>query len=298
MTELVWPNGLKIEPKQSDPYGPRKQYYINGAWTRKWHTGTDHYGIGIIRNIGPGTVVENSYSSWAGWQVLVYLGVIAGRKTWVRYCHLARQSALSVGKAVARGAIIGQEGQTGQAAGDHLHWEIYRGSVDRGDGSGPASTVDPRAFVKLYLTPKSKGLIVIPYNKEDATAKADKPRILKPGDSFWLNTVAGAPTKNASSVVGGIGWYEFLVHTYFRGQTVGDLLSLTLWWGTPDKGATSPHYPEDLAVTRSGFILHTQTPWHRTVTAGQTVYLKVQADSGNKSPIEVLRLVSDSCLIK
>lgn len=150
---IVWPNGTRTEPKRSDGYGPRNPIKTSEGWTRPFHVGTDHTGIGTIKSIGDGTVVEAGWSGWAGWQVLVYLGEIDGVRTWVRYCHLASASKLKRGQKIARGQTIGTEGSTGQSMGDHLHWEIYRGRIDRGAGKNPGSTIDPRAFIKKHLTP-------------------------------------------------------------------------------------------------------------------------------------------------
>lgn len=294
MTTLVWPNGLKEEPKRSDGYGPREQYYINGAWTRKWHTGTDHTNIGKIKSIGAGTVVENSWSSWAGWQVLVYLGVIDRQKTWVRYCHLASKSALSVGDSVALGGLIGTEGMTGQATGAHLHWEIYRGTVDRGDGNGPASTVDPRKFIPKYL---SKGLTVIEYAHTDVKATMDKPRVIKPGASFWLHLNASSKDTQASNLVDDPGPYILTQHLYYDGANVGDSFTGTYWWGTP-ASASSPHYPEDYIVSKAGFIHRKNATFQRSVGSGQAVFLKIVAHSTNKAPINIRRVSSDAWLIK
>ncbi|WP_054686452.1 peptidoglycan DD-metalloendopeptidase family protein [Microbacterium sp. No. 7] len=148
---MLWPNGTTTEPKRSDGYGPRTSILTSAGWTRPFHVGTDHHSIGTIRAIAAGTVIESGWIDWAGNQVLVYLGELDGIRTWVRYCHLAWPSLLSRGDQVAAGAVIGTEGATGQAAGVHLHWEIYRGRVDRGTGSNPGATTDPRAFILAHM---------------------------------------------------------------------------------------------------------------------------------------------------
>lgn len=148
---LVWPNGTNAEPARSDGYGPRPSIETKAGPTRPFHVGTDHYSIGTLRSIGSGTVIESGWVSWAGWQVLIYLGEIGGVRTWVRYCHLAAQSPLTRGNEVVAGSYVGIEGETGQAAGVHLHWEIYRGRVDRGSWGNPGTTVDPREFVLAHL---------------------------------------------------------------------------------------------------------------------------------------------------
>lgn len=152
---LVWPNGSTTEPKCTDNYGPRESMLVAGAWTRPYHTGADHVGIGTVRAIGDGVVIEAGYGGWAGWQVLLYLGLIDGVKTWVRYCHMANSLQVKAGDQVKRGQALGTESDTGQAAGVHLHWEVYRGTVDRGSWDNPGATTDPRAFVRAHLPTSS-----------------------------------------------------------------------------------------------------------------------------------------------
>lgn len=159
MTQLCWPSGkLDQEPNRTDNYGPREPILTSDGWTRPYHVGTDWAGIGRICSIGDGVVAENHRIGWAGWQVLIDLGVIDGERTWVRDCHFAEQSTLRVGDRVSMGQFIGTEGATGQVTGRHLHKEIYRGSVDRGSGSNPGSTVDPAKFIAAHLAPPSGGL--------------------------------------------------------------------------------------------------------------------------------------------
>lgn len=178
MTQLVWPNGSTQEPPRSDGYGPRESIHTSAGWTRPFHAGTDHYGIGDLRAIGDGEVVDTSWVGWAGWQVIIYLGVIDGRKTWVRYCHLASRSPLKVGARVKRGDLVGREGATGQVVGTHLHWEVYRDRIDRGEWGHAGTTIDPRAFVRAHLTtqtpaePEEEDDMMYPLYVQDAATKS------------------------------------------------------------------------------------------------------------------------------
>lgn len=148
---MLWPNGTTTEPQRSDGYGPRPVYHTAAGSTRPYHVGTDHFNIGTVKAIGDGTVVESGWIDWAGWQVLLYLGEIDGVRTWVRFCHFAAASPLRRGDTVTAGDPLGREGDTGQVLGVHLHWEVYRGRVDRGSGADPGATVDPRQFVLNHL---------------------------------------------------------------------------------------------------------------------------------------------------
>lgn len=156
MTQLVWPNGSIDEPVRSDGYGPRQSIQTKEGPTRPFHVGTDHIRIGKVCSIGDGTVIESGkydHVAWAGYQILIYLGEIDGTRTWVRMCHFQGHPPQSRGDTVCIGDFVGLEGNTGQSVGRHLHWEIYRGSVNRGSGGNPGSTVDPREFVAAYLSP-------------------------------------------------------------------------------------------------------------------------------------------------
>lgn len=193
---IVWPNGTRTEPKRSDGYGPRTPIKTPEGWTRPFHVGTDHTGIGTIKSIGDGTVIEAGWSSWAGWQVLVYLGVIDGVRTWVRYCHLRSASKLKRGQKIARGQTIGTEGSTGQSMGVHLHWEIYRGRIDRGAGKNPGSTIDPRPFIRAHLAQKvqRRRHSMIGIRCDDAYGKGQRGWALVTG-GFWLESKTSADMK-------------------------------------------------------------------------------------------------------
>lgn len=198
MTQLVWPNGTTTEPARTDGYGPRPSMQTKAGLTRPFHAGTDHHSIGVLRAIGDGTVIESGWIGWAGYYVLIYLGEIDGVRTWVRYCHLRAPSHLGRGDTVRRGEQIGYEGDTGQAGGVHLHWEIYRGRVDRGDWDDPGATVDPRAFVRARLTLSTPGT----GEKEDEDmdtrqlyATPSKRRALfVPGTAYFVPWVEGGST--------------------------------------------------------------------------------------------------------
>lgn len=154
MTRLVWPNGTTNEPVFTSAYGPRTPIWTPAGWTRPYHVGCDWVGIGQLRAIAGGMVVQSSWVDWAGWQILISLGSIDGVATWVRYCHLAKRSHLNVGDWVSIGDIVGTEGATGQVTGRHLHMEIYRGAINRGSGRDPGTTTDPRAFISARLNNK------------------------------------------------------------------------------------------------------------------------------------------------
>ena len=109
---------------------PIKNYYgvDSGYGIRKWD-GKRHNGIDIFRPNGTpiyasmdGNAVPSWHNSW-GNNVLIDHG--NGYKT--RYAHMSRFEFNSA-KYVKKGDIIGYVGKSGNAAGYHLHFEIYEGS--------------------------------------------------------------------------------------------------------------------------------------------------------------------------
>ena len=188
MTQLCWPNGsTSEEPPCTDAYGPRAW---SAAGVRAFHTGDDSAGYARIMSIGAGTVVETGSSGWAGNYVLVYLGEIDGRRTWVKYCHLASPSHLRRGDQVGLGDFIGIMGATGVAYGVHLHMEMYLDRVDRGGGTGPGdvgTTIDPRAFIRARLT-SSGGLpmFALYWTGPQVNNTRVSGRMVTPYGSFWV----------------------------------------------------------------------------------------------------------------
>jgi murein DD-endopeptidase MepM/ murein hydrolase activator NlpD len=63
------------------------------------------------------------------------------------FMHLAAGSTrVKVGQTVAAGARIGDVGQTGDAAGPHLHFEVWRGPWQQG-----GTPIDPKPLLRSWL---------------------------------------------------------------------------------------------------------------------------------------------------
>jgi murein DD-endopeptidase MepM/ murein hydrolase activator NlpD len=96
-----------------DGFGPR---------ANRFHTGLDFEaaaGTGV-HAAGNGTVAFAGYSA-GGYGNLVVLDHALGVSTW--YAHLSR-IAVSAGRSLRAGALVGRVGATGDATGPHLHFEV------------------------------------------------------------------------------------------------------------------------------------------------------------------------------
>lgn len=86
-----------------------------------WHTGIDivadnHY----IFATGEGKVTNVGYDKSYGNYIIIQIG-----KNFHWFCHL-KTVKVFIGQNVTRETIIGEMGQSGNATGVHLHWEIRK----------------------------------------------------------------------------------------------------------------------------------------------------------------------------
>jgi murein DD-endopeptidase MepM/ murein hydrolase activator NlpD len=65
-----------------------------------------------------------------------------------RYCHLVRRPSVVLGQVVAKGAVLGYVGMSGNASGPHLHFEVHANAPP----TTHANAINPLTFLK------SKGL--------------------------------------------------------------------------------------------------------------------------------------------
>lgn len=110
--------------------------YGDGMGAGRNHQGQDIFapcGRRIVAARG-GRVKTKAYHGRAGHYV-----VIAGKKTKIDYVymHLKRASKLKVGQRVKTGQLVGRNGESGNASGCHLHFEMWRGGWY--DGGSPIS---------------------------------------------------------------------------------------------------------------------------------------------------------------
>ena len=105
---------------------PAKHKYGDGFGANRGHEGQDVFarcGKPIL-SARAGRVKYRGYDSGAGNYV-----VINGKGTPrdAMYAHLRRRAPVHEGERVEMGDLIGNVGQTGNAVGCHLHFELWRG---------------------------------------------------------------------------------------------------------------------------------------------------------------------------
>ena len=111
--------------------------------------GRDHQGVDVGADCGKrivaaraGKVQHKAYHASAGNYV-----VVDGKDTDVDYVymHLQQPSKLSEGDKVKTGGLIGRNGDTGNASGCHLHFEMWQG-----DWYGGGKVMDPMPALKRW----------------------------------------------------------------------------------------------------------------------------------------------------
>jgi murein DD-endopeptidase MepM/ murein hydrolase activator NlpD len=115
---------------------------VTSEFGPRW--GRAHNGLDIDGHSGDpvtaaadGTVIDADYDGGYGLTVIIrHGGPFAGLST--AYAHLSA-TAVSSGDRVERGQRIGSLGATGNAVGDHLHFEVRRG----GEALNPREHLEP-----------------------------------------------------------------------------------------------------------------------------------------------------------
>lgn len=110
----------------SSNFKPRRFHPILKRW--KAHRGIDYRaptGTPVFA-AGDGKVIASSYNKYNG----KYIFIQHGNNIVTKYLHLSRR-AVSHGKRVKQGQIIGYVGATGLAEAPHLHYEFVVGGVHR-----------------------------------------------------------------------------------------------------------------------------------------------------------------------
>lgn len=116
---------MPVKGRISSPYGYRIHPILR---KRKFHTGIDiaapkNTPIKATQNGSVYKVIPTSQSGGYGNYVELYHGKVNGKDVYSCYAHL-NSIAISIGRVVNQGDIIGYVGSTGNSTGNHLHFEI------------------------------------------------------------------------------------------------------------------------------------------------------------------------------
>lgn len=128
--------GQWTEPILPGTYRLGTRYGVRGwMWADGWHTGVDleaPYGTPTIA-VTNAKVVKTGWAGAYGQQVV--LALPDGMQVW--YNHLSAIDVVA-GQDVIEGQLVGRVGETGNAFGYHLHFEIYlKGHYHYGDAIDP-----------------------------------------------------------------------------------------------------------------------------------------------------------------
>ena len=142
------PKQLKVLPVEALPRqvfpirGPHQ--YWDGFGAGRGHEGADvgaRCGTPLVA-AQAGRVRYTKFHASAGYYAIIDL---AGSDLELGYMHLIRPALVGPGQSVSAGELIGYVGETGNASGCHLHFEVWKG-VWYGGGSA----IDPMPYLKAW----------------------------------------------------------------------------------------------------------------------------------------------------
>lgn len=308
MTVFVWRDGSRLTPYM--------EYQIN-CLDRDLRA---NFGVGVLVSSGI-RIPQEQIDIFL--QRYVTAGNIRGRKVYdtrvwrgVRYYRISSAGTVAVpgtsnheiqgSKAAVDLRDTGADAGITVASSKRGRWirqNAWRyGLVASGDGFGEGWHFD---VLNIYNAvpgapaggTNPKGVTVIQYHREDGTARSKSYRTLKPGDAFWLNTLAGAATSQATNLAGGIGPTIFTLHVYAHGGTPGDAIDVQLYWDqTKTEGPHSGHYTERMVFDKNG-VINSSVTSQRALGSGDAVYGQLRAPSTNKGTFVVSVFDSDAWLI-
>ena len=135
-------------PEQVFPVRGAHEYWA-GFGDGRGHQGADvgaACGTPLV-SIAAGTLTKSAYHPRAG----NYLVIDLARSTQdIAYMHMTEPTTLRVGSKLSAGQVVGYVGDTGNASGCHLHFELWEGEY-----YGGGAPIDPMPFLKS-LEPRAK----------------------------------------------------------------------------------------------------------------------------------------------
>ena len=128
----------------SSSFKPKRFHPILKRW--KAHRGIDYRAsTGTpIKAAGDGKIIESSHNKYNG----KYVFIQHGNNIVTKYLHMSKR-AISRGKRVKQGDIIGYVGATGLAEAPHLHYEFLVNGVHRNPRTVKLPQADPISKSKL-----------------------------------------------------------------------------------------------------------------------------------------------------
>jgi murein DD-endopeptidase MepM/ murein hydrolase activator NlpD len=136
--------GLQVFPVR----GPHE--YWDGMGAGRGHQGVDvgaRCGTPLVA-VQEGRVRYSKYHPRAGNYVVIDL---KASTIDLAYMHLREPSIVLPGQSVAAGQPLGQVGDTGNASGCHLHFEVWEGAF-----YGGGAPVDPMPFLESWEPPHKR----------------------------------------------------------------------------------------------------------------------------------------------
>ena len=162
-----------------------------GGYTQNFNRSNKHFGLDIalpgnvaIKAAADG-VVSRSYSSTTYGEVIFIVHNINGQTYETVYAHMRRGSRkYSEGSKVKQGDVIGYMGSTGDATGQHLHFEIHKGRWNY----SKTNAVDPKDYINQELSPApKKQFLVLPSNADSWRVYPLSKAPVKGNESGFLN---------------------------------------------------------------------------------------------------------------
>lgn len=154
----VNPNQFKIYPPTCDCIGSCVITSTFGA--RRAPTqgaSTDHRAVDIASGTGTKLVapdkveiVSNGWSDGYGWRTVMKSLTYANPQVYYAFNHQVSKPPAIPGRRFEAGEEVGKMGTTGRSTGSHLHFEVYRGTLDK------SSRIDPLPVIKMNMQKLTK----------------------------------------------------------------------------------------------------------------------------------------------
>ena len=151
MTTFIYPTVNNV----TSPFGWRTHPITR---KRSLHSGVDFAKSGYheIKASASGKVIR-SYTSSSYGETIILRHTINGQTWETLYAHMRSGSRkVREGQSVKQGQVIGVMGNTGNSTGQHLHFELHKGTWN----INKSNAVNPLSYLGKNLSPKKSNLTV------------------------------------------------------------------------------------------------------------------------------------------